>query len=93
MGRQSSLESIPSEVRAQLINRLFDSGFTDYGGHAAWAKELGYNLSKSSIQRIGAAIEDDFLDRDIRIRVVEAASRYSTESTILENSTELCGGF
>lgn len=89
MARPSNIESLPAAIKSQLVSRLFDSGFTDYAGHADWINSLGFEISKSGIQRFGASIENSSKDYDVRLRVVEAASRYSNEVTIIENSTSL----
>lgn len=89
MARNSSIDLLPPEIRDQLIARLLDTGFSDYRGLETWMNDIGHPCSKSSLQRFGSSIEDAFRSIDIRTRVVEAASRYSTADTILDNAAAL----
>lgn len=89
MGRKSTISNLPNDIRDLLIDRLVASGFSDYEAHEEWAAKIGHPCSKSAIHRFGTSLEDAAGNVDLRIRVVEAASRYSTADTIAGNSAQL----
>lgn len=88
MGRKTSIDALPPEIQQQLQQRLIESGFSDYCGHEAWLAELGFQVGKSSIHRLGKSIQFD-RDADLRLRCADVASRYSTADTIIANATAL----
>lgn len=88
MGRKSIIDTLPPELQEQLMQRLSESGFADYGDHAAWLAEQGYVVSKSAIHRFGMSVEEAQY-YELRLRCVEAASKYSTADTIITNAIAL----
>lgn len=89
MGRKSTISNLPNDIRDQLIDRLIASGFTGYEAHEEWAAEMGHPCSKSAIHRFGTSIEEVASNLDLRVRIAEAASRYSTAETVADNASEL----
>ncbi|SDH93431.1 DUF3486 family protein [Roseospirillum parvum] len=72
MGRRSSIEGLPDEVRAWLDRALATENFSGYQQLEALLRERGYAISKSAIHRYGQK-----LDRRL------AAIRASTEAARL----------
>lgn len=57
MGRETAIDRLAPEHRKKLDDKLFDNGFNGYQDLEAWLRELGYEISKSSIHRYGKKLE------------------------------------
>lgn len=57
MPRQNNIEKLPAKLRQTLDRLLLDGGFSGYESIAAYLKEHGYSLSKSSVHRYGQKLE------------------------------------
>lgn len=88
MGRKSTIYELPLKLQEQLMQRLLESGFSDYAGHTAWLAEQGYTVSKSAVHRFGMSSEEA-PHYELRMRCAEIASRYSTSDTIIGNAKAL----
>ncbi|EPC4825761.1 DUF3486 family protein, partial [Salmonella enterica] len=53
MGRKSSLDVLPQDVRRWLERALTERNFTGYAGLEALLKDKGYAITRSSLQRFG----------------------------------------
>ena len=100
MARTFSVSKLPASTLQDLRHRIANSDFSDYESHAAWLKELGYTISKSSIHRYAieqeASIksEDHVHDSSVeaRLRCLEVASRLAGEHTsesLIQTANEL----
>ena len=58
MGQRSKVELLPDEVRANLEQRLIAGSFSGYEELAAWLREQGFDISKSSLHRYGSTFEE-----------------------------------
>lgn len=84
MPRRSLITNLPKDVRLQLHQRLIDSNFSDYVEHSDWLLSLGYEISKSSINRYCLENADQIRlsvsvseksSKEIRLRCLELAER------------------
>lgn len=57
MGRFSSVEILPPEIRQALEERLRAKAYGDLNGHSDWLKTLGHEISKSSIHRYAQGLQ------------------------------------
>jgi len=89
MGRTSSIDHLPDDLKEQLVHRLFDSKFSDYEGHEEWTASQGFRVSKSAIHRYAQAIERQLADPALRLSCAQVAARYSDGDSIIENSSRL----
>lgn len=60
MGRQSSINALPEDVRHWLERALTEQNFSGYEALEAMMRERGYTISKSAIHRYGQKIEKRF---------------------------------
>lgn len=81
MGRRSTVERLPADIRAQFIEHVRQNPGWTLGSHVEWFSERGYTMARSSIHRyISGSIERpsvdhlDTLDADLRMRALEVAS-------------------
>jgi hypothetical protein len=58
MGERSKVVTLPPETQAELNRRLVAGGFRGYEELELWLRELGYQISKSSIHRYGSKLEE-----------------------------------
>lgn len=56
--QRSKIELLPDEVLAELNERLVKGRFSGYEALAAWLKEKGFEIGKSSLHRYGQKFED-----------------------------------
>lgn len=75
MGRRSSIDDLPEEVRRWLERALAEKNFSDYQAFEDVLREKGYQISKSSIHRYGQKIERRFA----AIKASTEAARFLTE--------------
>ncbi|EPI5087848.1 DUF3486 family protein [Escherichia coli] len=71
MGRRSSIDSLPTEVRRWLERALTENNFSGYARLEALLKEKGYVITRSSLQRFGYKMERQLA----RIRAATEAAR------------------
>ncbi|EDT6370784.1 DUF3486 family protein, partial [Salmonella enterica subsp. enterica] len=57
MGRKSSLDVLPQDVRRWLERALTERNFTGYAELEALLKDKGYAITRSSLQRFGYKME------------------------------------
>lgn len=57
MGERSKILTLPEATRAELDHKLISGGFQGYVDLEAWLRELGFEVSKSSIHRYGSQME------------------------------------
>lgn len=57
MAKRSSVQGLPTEIRAWLDTTLVEGNFSGYKLLEAELKERGYEIGKSSIQRYGTKLE------------------------------------
>lgn len=69
MARRSKVDALPAALKAQLERLLADRSHGGYEALAAWLKEQGYEIGKSSLHRY-----------DARVQRTMAAIRASTEA-------------
>lgn len=84
MGRKSSINILPAEVRAEIDARLVDNGFTDYTPLSDELRHRGIDVSKSALHRYGAALEK-------RLQMIRAAAEISAAGVDADITAELCG--
>lgn len=75
MGRKSSIDTLPEEVRRWLERALSEQNFTGYEGLEALLHEKGFSISRSAIHRYGQKIERRFA----AIKASTEAARLITE--------------
>jgi len=75
VGQRSAVSQLPEEVRDELNRRLVESGFGGYTGLAGWLREIGYEISKSSLQRHGTQLEADFEEAMADVRRTRALAK------------------
>ncbi|WP_432719860.1 DUF3486 family protein [Jeongeupia wiesaeckerbachi] len=75
MGRQSSIDGLPEDVRRWLERALADSNFSGYQALEEMLHDRGYAISKSAIHRYGQKIERRFA----AIKASTEAARMLTE--------------
>lgn len=76
MARESAVSALPREVQDELNRQLIDQNFTGYEDFETWLRNLGYEISKSSIHRYGQKIER----RMAAIRASTEAAKFITEA-------------
>lgn len=57
MGRRSSVDLLPAEVKAWLDNALVEGNFSGYEALAAELRGRGIEISRSAVQRYGSGFE------------------------------------
>jgi hypothetical protein len=75
MARQSSITTLPEEVRRWLERALTEQNFSGYEALEAMMREKGFAISKSAIHRYGQKIERRFA----AIKASTEAARMLTE--------------
>lgn len=60
MAPRNKVFSLPPEVREELNEKLVSTGFQDYAGLAAWLTDRGFEVSRSSVQRYGQDLQEEF---------------------------------
>lgn len=60
MPPRSKIFDLPHELREELNQRLVTNGFQGYEQLASWLSERGYDVSRSSVQRYGRSLQDEF---------------------------------
>lgn len=60
MAKRSKVFDLPPDVREQLNERLVGSGFQGYEELAQWLTEQGHEISRSSVQRYGRDLQEEF---------------------------------
>jgi len=60
MAPRNKVFSLPPEVREELNEKLVSSGFQGYAGLADWLTERGFEVSRSSVQRYGQDLQEEF---------------------------------
>ena len=58
MPARPKAEQLPEAIRKELEQKLIASGFSDYRALADWLSVLGYEITKSSLQRWGSRYEE-----------------------------------
>lgn len=71
MGRRSSIDTLPTEVRRWLERALTENNFTGYAELESLLKEKGYSITRSSLQRFGYKMEQQLA----RVRAATEAAR------------------
>lgn len=85
MGRKTTINTLPLELRDELKNRLLEGGFCGYLELEEWLRDLGYSISKSAIHRFAQNIEGS-PNQELRLRCAEIAANFSTADTIIANA-------
>lgn len=75
MGRQSSIDTLPTEVRQWLERALTEQNFSGYQALEEMMREKGFAISKSAIHRYGQQLERRFA----AIKASTEAARIITE--------------
>lgn len=60
MAPRNKVFSLPQEVRDELNEKLVSTGFQGYAGLADWLTERGFEVSRSSVQRYGQDLQEEF---------------------------------
>ena len=60
MPPRNKVFDLPQEVRDELNEKLVSTGFQGYAGLADWLKERGFEVSRSSVQRYGQDLQEEF---------------------------------
>ena len=60
MAKRSKVFDLPPEVRENLNERLVGSGFQNYEALAQWLTDQGHEISRSSVQRYGQDLQEEF---------------------------------
>jgi len=84
MGRKSSINSLPAEVRAEIDARLEDNGFNGYEPFSDELRRRGFAVSKSALARYGKTQEK-------RRQMIQAAAEISAAGVDADITAELCG--
>ncbi|EFN6651147.1 TPA: DUF3486 family protein [Escherichia coli] len=71
MGRRSSIDTLPLDVRRWLERALTENNFTGYADLEALLREKGYAITRSSLQRFGYKMEQQLA----RVRAATEAAR------------------
>ena len=71
MGRRSSIDSLPKEVRRWLERALTENNFTGYADLETLLREKGFLITRSSLQRYGYKMEQQLA----RVRAATEAAR------------------
>lgn len=66
LGRTSSIQALPPELRAWLDQELVRLGFRDYSGLAAALAEKGWEISRSAVHRYGRQLKAVIKERQAR---------------------------
>jgi hypothetical protein len=80
MARRSKIAELPSEVIDDLNSKLIERGFSGYEDLVHWLKDMGYDISKSSLHRHGSALENEFSEAMADARRTRALARAARES-------------
>lgn len=89
MGRVSTIERLPPEVRAEIDKRLIESGFGDYEPLANDLRRRKYRVSKSGLQRYGQHVKRNIQIARARAQIEAAgvdpklAAELTGESTLV----------
>lgn len=70
MPPRSQIELLPEGLFDELKQRLVDSKFSDYRGHAEWLQSKGYEIRKSAVHSFGQGYQAE-IER-MRLSVAEA---------------------
>lgn len=103
MPPRKAVEKLPSEIRAQLDERLRESCYSDLRGHVAWLEEQGETVSVSAIGRysvdlklkdraassIARDMRDDLTDRQAVDLLLELGALRVKEQRILARLEEI----
>lgn len=60
MAKRSKVYELPPELRDELNERLVSTGFQGYAGLADWLAGHGFKVSRSSVQRYGQDLQEEF---------------------------------
>lgn len=60
MAKRSKIYDLPPETREELNERLVSSGFQGYQELSEWLSERGIQISRSSVQRYGQDLQEEF---------------------------------
>jgi hypothetical protein len=60
MPPRNKVFDLPQEVREELNEKLVSTGFQGYAGLAEWLKARGFEVSRSSVQRYGQDLQEEF---------------------------------
>lgn len=60
MAKRSKVFDLPAEVREELNEKLVSTGFQGYAGLANWLTDRGFEVSRSSVQRYGQDLQEEF---------------------------------
>jgi Trp operon repressor len=71
MGRRSSIDTLPQEVRRWLERALTENNFSGYADLEALLRDKGYLITRSSLQRFGYKMEQQLA----RVRAATEAAR------------------
>jgi hypothetical protein len=75
MPRRLNAALLPPEVLCQLKDRLIASKFSNFQSHSDWLKSIGYDISKSALQRYSVK------------GLISFANRPASESEISSNDS------
>ncbi|MDO8778051.1 MAG: DUF3486 family protein [Burkholderiaceae bacterium] len=101
MPRNTSINSLPSDLQNQLRLRLLSTGFCQYEEHAEWLRGEGFAISKSAIHRYASAHATAIMAQqqtgssstfvEARLRCLEVASSLNPSSTsdLISDAEEL----
>lgn len=76
MPSRSKIALLPTAVREELERRIVKGGFANYRQLAMWLSEQGYSITKDSVHRHGAKLEDQLE----AIKKATAAARAITDA-------------
>ena len=57
MGRRSSVETLPPDVRERIDRALYQSGFSDYSALTTCLRAEGYPISRTALHRYGQKLQ------------------------------------
>jgi len=60
MAKRSKVYDLPPELRDELNERLVSTGFQGYEALAEWLGGHGFKVSRSSVQRYGQDLQEEF---------------------------------
>lgn len=75
MPKRSAVSQLPESVRDELNRRLVANEFGDYAGLAVWLRDLGFQISKTSLHRHGTQLEADFDEAMADVRRTRALAK------------------
>ena len=58
MGKNNSIDSLPVEIRNELVKRLRQSRFSGVGDLLPWLGENGHSISRSALYRYAAIYKE-----------------------------------